>query len=92
MKKFLLIILLWGLFLGTLQSCSDDDKVHIGSPDVTFNNGSGEYKVKIGKEITLKAKIKDAVNPVYSWKINGEIVSTDTTFLFFGKQIGESFD
>ena len=90
-NKFLLIILLWGLFLGTLQSCSDDDKVHIGSPDVTFNNGSGEYKVKIGKEITLKAKIKDAVNPVYSWKINGEIVSTDTTFLFFGKQIGESF-
>lgn len=89
--KILYIILSWSILIGIFHACSDDDKVNIGTPNLTFNSENGEYRVKIGKEVVLKAQIKDAVNPIYSWKLDGQIVSTDTTFLFSGKQAGEYF-
>ena len=31
------------------------------------------------------------MNPLCSWKLNGKIVSTDTTYLFRGEQVGDYF-
>ncbi|OQP38679.1 hypothetical protein A4H97_18345 [Niastella yeongjuensis] len=77
-----------------LASCSKhkDDSVAPGTPAVEFNNTvSGEYKVKIGKEITLSAKVTDAVNPVYAWKLNGKIISNNIDCKFTGTEPGENF-
>jgi len=77
-----------------LASCSKhkNDAVAPGTPAIEFNNTvSGEYKVKIGKDITLSAKVTDAINPVYAWKLNGRIISNNIDCKFTGTEIGENF-
>ena len=64
--KFALLLM---LFVASFAACDDDDeKIDAGSPDFTFNSETGEYNVRIGKEVALCARVKDAVNPVYTWK------------------------
>ena len=77
-----------------LASCSkhNDVPADSGTPTVEFiNTVSGEYKVKTGKDITLSAKVTDAVNPVYSWKLDGKIISGNIDCKFTGTETGEYF-
>ena len=91
-KNQIRLVLLVMFFIGGFTACDDDDeKVLVGNPDFSFNSETGEYKVKIGKEVALKASVTDAVNPVYSWKQEGVIVANDTVYLFKGSQLGEFF-
>ena len=86
------LVLLVMLFVGGFTACDDDDeKVKMGEPDFTFNSETGEYQVKMGKEVDLRARVKDAVHPVYSWKQDGKIVSDDTVYMFKSSQLGEYF-
>ncbi|MFR7877270.1 MAG: PKD-like domain-containing protein [Butyricimonas paravirosa] len=86
--KFALLLM---LFVASFAACDDDDeKIDAGSPDFTFNSETGEYNVRIGKEVALCARVKDAVNPVYTWKREGKIVADDTVYYFKG-DFGESF-
>ena len=93
MRKDVLLklVLLVMLFIGMFTACDDDEKVKVGNPDVAFNTETGEYRVKVGKEVLLQATVSDAMNPLCSWKLNGKIVSTDTTYLFRGEQVGDYF-
>ena len=87
--KFLLLMT---LLVGGFVACDDDDeKIEVGNPDFTFNSETGEYNVKIGKEIPLRVHVKDAVNPVYAWKQEGKIVADDTVYYFKGESLGECF-
>ena len=87
-KNQIRLVLLVMFFIGGFTACDDDDeKVLVGNPDFSFNSETGEYKVKIGKEVALKASVTDAVNPVYSWKQEGVIVANDTVYLFKGSQL-----
>ena len=87
--KFALLLM---LFVASFAACDDDDeKIDAGSPDFTFNSETGEYNVRIGKEVALCARVKDAVNPVYTWKREGKIVADDTVYYFKGEILGESF-
>lgn len=60
-------------------------------PVIAFTTETGEYKVKAGKTVTLEAKVTDAINPVYSWKLNGKIIATTLTYAFTNDKVGEQF-
>lgn len=57
MRKDVLLklVLLVMLFIGMFTACDDDEKVKVGNPDVAFNTETGEYRVKVGKEVLLQA-------------------------------------
>ncbi len=62
-----------------------------GTPTVALNTETGEYKVKSGKSVTLEATVQNALKPIYSWKLDGKIISTDLNCLFSGEIVGEYF-
>ena len=82
-----------GLCLFALGACSDDDDEAglVGAPECSLNSDTGEYKVKIGHEVTLQVTAENAINPVYAWKRAGKIVSEQETYQFKGDQLGEFF-
>ncbi|MCQ4875760.1 MULTISPECIES: PKD-like domain-containing protein [Odoribacteraceae] len=87
--KFVLLMM---LFVGAFMACDDDDeKIDVGNPDFVFNSETGEYNVRIGKEVALCVHVKDALNPVYAWKQEGKIVADDTVYYFKGETLGECF-
>ncbi|MDR0694060.1 MAG: hypothetical protein LBF81_02000 [Prevotellaceae bacterium] len=63
------------------------------TPTITFTgvDETGEQKVKIGGTVTLNAIVENAVNPIFTWKIGGKIVSTERTFTFVADKLGEYF-
>lgn len=79
-----------GLLLLQLASCVKHDTTpKEGAPSVVFS--ASEYKVKVGTSITMVAQVKDADLGVFSWKLNGKIISTDPNCIFTGAQVGEYF-
>lgn len=86
-------MMLPALVLVCMASCSKHhDVTDAGTPTIVFNNTvSGAYKVKIGKVITLSATVTDAVRPLYSWKLDGKIISENTDCPFTGTEAGEYF-
>ena len=93
MKKitYLKFFFYLGIFILFFVSCSEDDETPIdhGTPSIEFS--SPEYLVKVGKQLTLHASVENAMNPIYSWKLDGIIVSTDTIFSYDAKTTGEYF-
>ena len=89
MKQFKYFILLALPVL--LWSCKDEIAPDLGSPTIKFADGAGEYKVKKGRSITLAVTVEDAVDPIYVWRLNGEIISTELECEFTGDHIGEFF-
>jgi hypothetical protein len=88
--KYLLLM----IFPVMLLSCSGKDEptpVDPGVPLITFAGGAGEYRVKTGGSVTLTAMVENAVNPIFSWKIDGKIVSVETSYTFVAERVGEYF-
>jgi hypothetical protein len=80
------------LMLTQLWACSKHDvKPASGGPAIEFSTTTGEYKVKVGRDITLSAKVTNATNPVFSWKLDGRIISTSIVCPFIGAEAGEYF-
>ncbi|MDR1153853.1 MAG: hypothetical protein LBL04_04010 [Bacteroidales bacterium] len=81
---------------GMLFSCKNED-VPEADPEkpeieIEFTSGSsGEYQVKTGTNITLSVTVTHAINPVYSWKIDGKIVGVEPQFIFVAGKLGEYF-
>ncbi len=80
-----------GIFLLLFASCKDDEDTPAGygTPAIEFSDS--EYTVKVGKQVTLQASVSDAVNPIYSWKLDGVIVAADTVFTYDAETTGEYF-
>jgi hypothetical protein len=79
-------------------SCGKDDvppPLKLQAPVVAVSAGTpsetGEYRLKTGESITLTAVIDYADKPVYSWVIDGKIVSTETGYTFVAGSVGEYF-
>lgn len=91
MKEKVLLLLLLGCFL--FSSCSDKEGEDVVTerPKIEFSTTTGEYKVKVGKEVAIEAILSNAINPIYSWKIDGKIISTEPSFKFKGDKVGEYF-
>jgi hypothetical protein len=87
--KYLLLII-----FPVLLSCSKDEpkpEPDLVAPLVSFVSGTDERKLKIGESVTLTAIVENADRPVFSWKIDGKIVSTETTFTFVAEKLSEYF-
>lgn len=85
----LLLLTLLSVFI---ISCSEDDPViDLGAPVIKIEAENGEYKVKKGKSVLLSATVENAVKPIYSWKLDGKIISTEQEFEFGGEYAGEYF-
>lgn len=89
--KHLIFLFLSVYLICSLSSCSSDDDSNelTGDPSIEFE--MEEYKVKIGKDLTLEAKVENAVNPIYSWKLDGKIISVDPELVFTRSDAGEYF-
>lgn len=87
--KYLLLIVLPVLLL----SCSKDEPQppKPDAPAISFASGNDERRLKIGENVTLTAIVESVDRPVFSWKIDGKIVSTETSFTFVAEKLGEYF-
>jgi hypothetical protein len=99
MKKHLISTAL-GLALGLLLfiSCEKETPKETPTPPVieeirssALANETGEYKVKPGQSVTLHAVVENALNPIFSWKVDGKIVSTENALTFVAEKLGEYF-
>ena len=57
MKKFYLVFLVLGVFVGFLSSCDDDDKYIPELPVVTIESENGGFSMLPTESIVLKAKV-----------------------------------
>lgn len=91
MKDRVLLLLLLGCLLFSACSDSENEDILAERPKIEFSTTTGEYKVKVGKEVSVGAIVSNATNPLYSWKLDGKIISTEPTFYFKGDKVGEYF-
>ena len=73
--------------------CADDEarREEVAPPAITFVPDERERQVKAGDSIVLSAVVDNAVYPVFSWKIDREIVSTGRSYTFHAGQPGDYF-
>lgn len=87
MKKFYLVLLFLGMFVGVLSSCSDDDDKYIPVPPI-INIVSGNLSMQIGDSIVLKAAVASPTATTFSWMIDSTEVSTDSIYVFKSEYSG----
>lgn len=85
------ILILVCLITQALSCSKDKNAPEQAGPTLEFTAENGEYKVKTGKDVVLEAKVTDATDPIYSWKLDGKIISTGLTCNFTGDKLGEYF-
>lgn len=88
MKKFYLVLLVLGMFVGFLSSCDDDDKHIPELPVVTIESENGSFSMLPTESIVLKAKIGDSRDTDLTWFVNGEKVGTDSVYTFKAEKLG----
>lgn len=69
-----------------LLSCNKDEDITAPDavkPQITFDNGTGVYQVKVAKQLTITPTVSDAVNPHYRWlDNNGKTVGQNLSYTF----------
>ncbi len=83
--------LLLVLFLVPLWSCEKDDTIEIDTNEISITFDDEEFYTKQGESLTFSPKVENADNPVFSWTIDGRIVSTEPVYTFTGDIIGETY-
>jgi hypothetical protein len=89
--KNILKNIILALSIVLMFSCSNNNNPDILPPIITFTAETGEYRVKIGKDIQVSAIVANAIKPLYSWKLNDKILSTEISFNFNSSVAGEYF-
>ncbi len=92
--RFRFLLLTISIGMSALFSCSDNDddaKDDNNAESITIQFSTDEYKVKLGNEIIIEPAVAKAINPIYVWTIDGNIVSSESSFLFKGETLSESF-
>ena len=82
MKKFYLVLLVLGMFVGFLSSCDDDDNDTPELPVVTIESEDGSFSMLPTESIVLKAKVSSSQVTDWVWFVNGEKVGTDSVYTF----------
>lgn len=87
MKSNIFYLLLSFLCLNSLFACNTDKDLM--APDrspisVSFDNESGVYELKTGRQLTVTPIVANAVNPRYKWVDDrGTTVASGLTLSFF---------
>jgi hypothetical protein len=84
------VVLIFSI-LFVLSSCTEDDKVDLASPEIGLVGEDVIFNVKVGKTLKITPNYKNAENAVFSWKINGKVVSTQQNFEFTPLESGSVF-
>ncbi|MEI6677219.1 MAG: PKD-like domain-containing protein [Mariniphaga sp.] len=72
--------------LALFSSCSKSGE--LTGPMISMSVPSDGFKIEMGKSLPLNPAVSNSGNSTYTWKINGEIVSTEKIFLFTPLKIG----
>lgn len=90
MKKLLLLFGL-GLVASFVACNSDDDIVRFNPqpPKIILDSETAIYKVKVGKEFTIAPSYENAEGAIYTWKLNGEIISTEPNLVYTFDNVNE---
>ncbi|WP_321332232.1 PKD-like domain-containing protein [uncultured Bacteroides sp.] len=71
------------LILFIFASCNKDDVIEKETsqkPVITLDSETGVYATKIGKTLTIAPSVEYNDNAIYSWIIDGKLVSTEPTY------------
>lgn len=83
------------LILGLLLlSCNKDDYLTLGNsnkPVIEFDNNTGVYTVKVGRELTISPSYQYAEDAVFSWTIDGKLVSTNPSLTYSWSEAGDIY-
>ncbi|MDR1203276.1 MAG: cell surface protein [Tannerellaceae bacterium] len=78
--------------LVVLVSCTNDNEEDNLPPKISFDSAEPIYTVKVGKVLTITPTISNAGNDaVYTWKIDGKIVSRESSLTYQSDEIGSKF-
>ncbi|MDR0667657.1 MAG: hypothetical protein LBF90_03445 [Prevotellaceae bacterium] len=75
-------------------ACADEERPEVApvaEPSVVLMPATGEHRLKIGGSVMLTAVVENALSPIFSWVVDGKIVSTDPSFTFLAERLGEYF-
>ena len=89
MKTSIIYLLFICTCVGILSSCEDDDKYVPVPPKVTIASLNGAFTVMQEDTLILKASIESPLPATLSWSMNGEEVSTDTSYVFSMAEPGD---
>lgn len=74
--------------------CNKDNDLILGDdrpPVIEVNNDDGTYSIKIGRTLTIEPEYKFVKDALYSWTIDGKMVSTKPNFEYAWEEAGEYF-
>lgn len=91
MKRLLFIVI---AACGVFASCNKDEEISITAaekPVITLDSESAVYKVKRGRDLTIRPVYEHVDDAQYAWTIDGEVVGKNPTYTFRGQTTGEVF-
>lgn len=91
-KKFYLKTLTFMLMgvLCLMTSCSHDDDP-LSAPTIKLDNADATYTVKVGKTLKISPQYQYIHDAVFAWKIDGKVVSTDSTLVYNATELGDKY-
>jgi hypothetical protein len=75
-------------FAGLALFCSCSKSGELTGPMISLSVPSDGFKIEMGKSLPLNPTVSNSGNSIFTWKVNGEIVSTEKIYLFTPLKIG----
>ncbi|MCD7935224.1 MAG: cell surface protein [Tannerellaceae bacterium] len=89
LRQGLAVILLAALFF----ACNKDEEITepegVKPPVISLDNSSALYSVKIEKPFTILPEVTNEEDAVFSWKLDGQIISTEKELTYTLYEAGE---
>ena len=92
--KISLLYIVLSVFVATLTACNKDDIIVDNGtlkPIIILDNESGVYNVKVGKELSISPTYRNADDALFSWTIDGKLVSNQKDFSQTWEEAGDVF-
>ena len=83
MKPKILLLTLFSLL--AIQACNKDEQIMVDNPQppsIELDSETAVYVVKVGREFTIAPTYENAEEAIYSWKLNGAIISTEASLTY----------
>ena len=77
--------------LFSVASCSDDNDETMSLPKIIIEQENATFITKVGKEITINPTYENADRASFAWKIDGKIVSTESSFSYKSNEVQDVF-
>lgn len=94
MKRFITILFTAICFVLVTLSCNRDGVIEAegGIPQITLDSQTGVYAVKVGQSVTISPTyLNTDSTTVFSWVIDGVVVSTSPTYTFTATETGQTY-